>query len=652
MLNVIKKMMHKDATDPSGEERQLTLYWFNCIKRSIKEQRGEEWKDAEDRLRCKTGPEGISEQELPYVNGLRRLYEGLKAFLDQTEPSFNVTPTEPFMTDDTAIKRAECNLLYLEYIWREQKFQLRQTKKLDSALQRNVGFTLPGFDEKKWMPTLRYLPAPHVLLDPDCNGIREDANWEGYYEDVPIEEFKARNPALTEKQLDKIVTLGRSVLDENSQKDLGRNDDPKKYTVIRIYNIFARNTAAIRRIKEDGTEELPDLSLIDELTLETPKRWFQFVKGLQRPLRDDDWPYELDDNEFPTTILRFNTPVESSYGFTDYEQMKLLDVACDEVMEDIRAGAYWAGHLKFGGTPDASDLLDEEIDKLLNDPDTSFLGNKMVTPDGKMKIQSLLVAGLNPELIEGYKILNEARNDATLLGELLSTHAREFKDVTALAARIYDANSHQKINRRLGGPEGYEASIVADAIKVLEIAHQEVPQMSVLEAPRPTYTLDQETGKVTTTGETILEPIYNVPWQLASQMLVNPDVKLIHLGIDAIVGPELAQYWQTADAFSIQEFKLSTQIKVVPGSTRSVTKEHRAAMMQAFYTEMLFPLYQAMGRWDLAFRFVSHIGQMAGIDAIKDFVPKNNEIAAFMQEQKQMKQLAMTEGLQGAGGGQ
>lgn len=622
------KSLKNKETELTSEKEDLLIYnyWMNWIKKSRKLQPDKEWKEAEERLKG-----GKEEKDLPYVNGYRQQYESLKSFLDQNDASFRIVPSEAFMNDETVIKQAKCDELYLRYVWSEQECQVVESQKLDSALQRNIGFTIPGFDKKKWMPTIKYLAAIDVYLDPDCGADLKKGNAIAYSEEISLEELKAKNPFLIKEQIDSIKKNGGSTVEEDEQRELDPEEE-ELYTTVTLYHIFARNDAAIRRTDE-SEEVLPPKGLIEELNLRTPRRYLQIVKGYHKPLKDmDEWPYEYDDNEMPITALRFNTPTGELYGFTDYKQMKKLDIMCDAIDSDIEKAAYWAGRKKFAGTPDAADLLDSDVDQLLNDPDKAYFKN-LLSSDGKPKIQEIQLGEFSPELVNAYKTADEQRTKASMLGELLAEEVSQYKDVTAIGVRVRDANVHQKINRRLGGPEGYEKSIAEDAVKILEIAHQRVPVYSVLEVSVPILAMD-EIGEPYETGETRME-YPSLPWEQAQQMMLN-GATLIKLGVDAIVGQEYAPFWRTTDKTPVQIFKLSTAVSVMPGSTRQITKEHKAAMLKQYLLEVFAPMYEKMGRWDLYARFAERIGQLAGIAKIDDLVPDQEEIQTFMAEQKQM----------------
>jgi hypothetical protein len=590
------------------DDKKLYHYWMNSIKRAKKAQPTDAWKRAENKLKV----DDVGKQ--PYLSGYRLLYESMKSFLDQNTPQFDIQPTRAFMDNELANKYAECDSAMLDYIWAEQDVQTVQSTKLDSCLVRNVGFSLCGFDVKKWLPSCRYLNASSVGFDPDCDNQISLASWMHYEEPMSLEDFKSKYD-LNEQDMMKVVKAAGSSLDEKEQEALPDGDDGSLYKTVLVYHIFARNDAAVR---DTEGEEIPTDKQVESLELETPKRYLQYVEGLEKPIFDGPWPYELDDNEFPITPLRFNTLSEDLYGYTDNDHMNRIDGFCDNLMSDIEESSKWYSRKKFGSKK--TDLTDTAIQDFLNNPKKTFLPG-IIGTDGKPKISMLDIGGYEPGLMATYKQASDERRDASALGELLSTRASEYKDVTALAASIHDNNAHQRVNRRLGGPEGYEHSINADAIKLLEIAHQEIPRYSTLEIE----VVDEESGET-------MKQLQSFPWAEAQQYLLQ-GAALIQLGADAIVGDELAQYWRTHEEFSPVLFKLSTQVSVRPGSTREATKDKKAAVMKQFYLEVLAPLYQGMGDWTHAIRYIENMGYYAGIENMADYLPVLED--AYAKEQQE-----------------
>lgn len=611
-----------EQSQTSADELQVWRYWQNCIKRSIKAQPKAEWEKATKRLKAESYQEkSLTISNEPYVNGFRQHYEALKSFLDQADASFSITPTQGLLEDPVALKHSEADSAYLRYIWDERKCQPKESKKLDSAIVKNLGVTMPCFNRKTWMPFLKTIPAENFLFDPDCHNIRDEAQWEGYFEYITVETLKAQNPKLTEAEIDEIKKVGGNLLDEKDKKETDENDQPM-FNVICVYHIFARNDAAIRKMKDDK-EQIPGEEELEKLIMTTPRRYIKLCGGYQKPLLDEEgWPYDLDDDEFPTTILSFNTPSEDLYGFTDYKQMKRLDDMCDNIFADVEKSAYWAARKKFGGTPEAEGLAKTIVDNFLNDPKTSYLPN-VIDSTGKQKLQEIVVSAFNAALVDAVKLTDQMRDKASSLGELVSETAAEYKDVTAIAARIHDANIHQRVNRRLGGPEGYEKSITEDATKLLEIAHQYVPRFSEVLVNVPKQALNPKTDEFENTGETYPE-IQSLPWLEATQAMQNGG-KLIKLGVDVIIGQELALSWRTADEVPSRVFKLSTTVRVVPGSTRQVTQEQRAAMLKQYYQDIYSPLYETLGRRDLAVKFLEKIGNLIGLGDAKTYLPNPDE---------------------------
>jgi len=595
------------------DDRKLYHYWMNNIKRAKKAQPSDAWTRAEEKLLIKD----LGKQ--PYLSGFRLLYESLKSFLDQNSPQFDIQATKTFMSNPVAVKWAEADSAMLNYIWDEQGIQKSQSQKLDSTLIRNVGYTLNGFDVKKWLPTCKYLKSRYVGIDPDCDGQIENASWIYYEDNMSLEEFKAAYN-LSQQDMKSIQGKAGSILTEKEQEDLPTGADRNMFKTVKVFHIFARGDAAIRKSEED---EVPTESMVEELKLSVPKRHLQYVEGIERPIYDDDWPYELDDSEFPITKLSFNTMSESLYSYTDNDHMDRVDTFCDNLLADIEENSKFTARKKFGGRPSANSLSPAVIENFMSNPDKYYLPD-ILDSQGNPKMSMIDVGRFEYPLMQAYQLINETRREASALGELLSTHASEYKDVTALAASIHDANAHQRINRRLGGPEGYEVSIAEDAIKILEIAHQEIPRYSTVEMEVP-----DEFGELST-------DIVSLPWGQAQQVLTQGG-KLVQLGADAIIG-DLAEFWRTADEFSPLTFKLSTAVKVMPGSTREATKEKKAAIMKQYYLEVIGPLYELVNRPDLAVKYVKAMGYAAGIDNIDEYLPDEDDAQKVRQENEVVKQ--------------
>lgn len=631
----------KKDISPSPENVRLYKYWMGQYSRAVKKQPKEEWESAVDRFAAKT-------PDAPFVNDFRKFYESSMAFLDQNEPNFKVMPEEAFAGDIDAQKAAECEALYLKKVWREQHCQRVQSRKLGSSLLRNLGVSMPYFDLKKWMPSVKYVPADKCLFDPDCNGILENAQWMGYFEDIPAEEFRSWHPELSKERFRQICEKGnKSTLSEleSEGKDA---QDLSLYSAVRVVHIYARNSSA--QVLMEDKDDL-DKGFAEELQLDTPRRYLQFVEGWNAPLIDGEWPFDLDHDEFPHSILQFNIVPEDIYGFTDYKQMYRLDNISDEVIQDIAKAAFLASLTKWAARDNMA-LDPVEIHEFLNNPNEMVL-EKLLDSEGKPKIQLIERGQINGAIMNAYSLLHDQSKEASGQNELLeNADAATFKEVTAIAARIADANQHQRINRRLGGPYGYEQSIAEDAVKMLEIAHQFVPQYSTVLVEESEPMLDEFGDPVLDimTGEPVIgdpqERLKELPWTEALVALQNGG-KLIKLGVDAIVGPELAQYWSYG--MPAQQWRLSTKVAVEPGTTRLVTKEQQAAVMKQLFLEVVNPFLQASGRMDLARNWIESISRLSNVPNIDNLLPTGSDIQGVMQQQQAMM---AEQQMQGQAGGQ
>jgi len=623
--------MAKESKALKAEKKRISdskvvKYWESAIQRAGKKMPIKSWELAEERLSAGEVKGGVDTR--PVVNDLRNHYEGSRAYLDQREPSFKTVPSSAFANDPNILKRAECERKYLEYVWREQKCQIAQSQKLDSSLIRNVGFTMPYFDLKKWMPGIRYLPPGDVRLDPDCSGLEERISWDAYKEVVSLEILKANNPGLTKAEIETLKKKGASSLTEKEKEEA--DDDAKElYAVATVWHIFAKNDSATRLYDEE--EEIK--SLTDELKLNTALRYIQLAEGLQRPLQDkSEWPFKLDHNENMITRLQMNKEPENLYGYTDYDQMVRMDLMSDNTMTYIEADTYWAANKKYTGNENDGQSSETAINDFLNTNKKVFIPG-LLGDDGKPTIQRIDAGNVNQSLVGSYDLMHNQSKEATGQNELQTESVADLKDVTAIGIRWQEQKLHQRVNLRLGGPRGYEESIYEDAVKMMEIAHQLVPRLSVVAVTKEV----PETG----VGEVVYredETLELLPWEQAKEAIKNGGT-LVKLGVDAIVGEELAKHWVTTEDVPIEDIRLATKIMIVPGSTRTITQEQRAADLENYYNTLLFPtIYEPMGRFDLAAKFAEHIGELKGVDSIEDYLPQSDEIKQFLEQQQQAQQ--------------
>jgi hypothetical protein len=63
--------------------------------------------------------------------------------------------------------------------------------------------------------------------------------------------------------------------------------------------------------------------------------------------------------------------------------------------------------------------------------------------------------------------------------------------------------------------------------------------------------------------------------------------------------------------------------------------------MKQFYLEVLVPLYEGMGSWELAIKYIETMGYHAGIENMIEYLPEVEEAQRKEQEQKIMEQKAL-----------
>ncbi len=630
--------------DTETIDNRIYIYWMGAFKRAGKDMPVDHWEAANNRYSAKGEKGGEEYTDKPVVNDLRNHVEISRAYLDQRDPSFKVAVSNAYAGDDDAEGAAEAERKYIEYVWREQECQVAESQKLDSALLFNVGYTMPVFDLKKWMPDLRYLPTKDVRIDPDAGGLMTRASWMAYREDISIETLMADVPDITEDEIATIRKTNSSVLSEDEQKDVG-DGDKELYLSVTRWHVFARNDAAVRDFtKEDPQEEIESVSLVDELKLKTERRYLQFVDGIPRPLKDKQkWPFELDHKEFPITRFSLNQVPESLYGFTDYQQMQRMDTMADTMMAYIQKNAFHAAITKYLASKEA-DFTQTDVDNFINNTERAVLLN-MIDEAGKPLLTEVRVESANEALVKFYELFSDESKNASGDTELAIESVADYKEVTAIGVRADLERRQQRSSLRLSGPRGYEKSIQEDAVKMLEIAHQFVPKMSVIEMrgvePEETepVAMDEAFSPEKPEFDPTASRLVELPWPQA-QLAMKAGGHLLKLGIDAIVGEELAQFWLTTDEMTMEAIRLSTRISIEPGSTRNLTQEQQAASMMELYTNVLFPtIYEPMGRFDLASKFLEKAGElMPGLDNIEDFLPTADDVKQFQDQQAQAAQ--------------
>jgi hypothetical protein len=625
-----------DSPEVLLKKRGLVKYWLDQIKRAGSKIPLKKWENAETRL-CAKEKDSSGRDKLPVVNDLRNHYESSRAYLDQREASFKILPASQFMSDEISLKQAECDRVYLGAVWREQEIQIQQSRKLDSSLLRNVGCTMPYFDTKKWMPAVKYINPKDVRIDPDCNGIIEDARWWSYRQFQTMLEFRANHPEIKSDDLKLIRERGESNLTIEEKEKVGEGE-LDNYTLVCIWHVFAKNSAALINKVEDIDKPDMNESIAEQLKMDTPTRYIQVADGYSKPLFDGDWPFMLDHNEHILTLLTMNKEPDSIYGFTDFEQMERMDLMKDDVMSYIELDAFLSSVRKWLGGEDLPDEV--TVNEFLNKTRTSVLP-KMLDEQGKPKLVEVSLRQPNQAIVGQYELMHNEALKASGQSELMADTMADFKEVTAIGVRFQEQKLHQRVNLRLGGPRGYEKSIQEDAVKILEIAHQLVPKYSrvLVKVEMPNVNLEQ--GEIVT-DET--ETIQELPWEQAQQAIRNGG-KIVKLGVDAIVGAELAEFWRTLEDTSLAEIRLSTRVSVIPGSTRSITSEQQSEELSQMFLNILWPtIYQPMARIDLAKRFIQYIGRLKGIDDMDDFLPQDSEIGQFVQMTQQQSQQGEQEG--------
>jgi hypothetical protein len=83
-----------------------------------------------------------------------------------------------------------------------------------------------------------------------------------------------------------------------------------------------------------------------------------------------------------------------------------------------------------------------------------------------------------------------------------------------------------------------------------------------------------------------------MPWAQAEQVLIAGG-DLVQLGVDAMVGPELAQYWQ--EHLPLDVLRLRLNVEIEHGSTQRAQRQEKIGTFIATYRMMIQPVLAALG---------------------------------------------------------
>lgn len=593
------------------------------------------------------------------VNLWRSTIDTSLAYQLQIEPTIRIGPAEGFEDDEQSRGRAECDEAVVKYLWREMGFTSKRLRIVREARVIGLGFARCCMDLRRMLPDIKHMDPEQVRVDPNCRGNMAEAQWVAFCEyvspDLLVRERsgldlaklrKASEPAAGPKE-DPDASKAQAEQISRSRGVVGSH-----LRRVRLWRLFLRNAAALydkEPIGEKDEEAGPHLERFrDKEGLTEPRRYVELVEGYDGPaIADEDvWPeaLALDYDAWPVKRLAFNEAYHRVAGFSDHRHTKKIE----EYLETALGSGNRSMALKNAGAIGVvqGDKRSESELKALLEKEGLKIVKDALGPDGKPLMALLFQdAGLTTEDVSWAELLM-AWHDL-ISGVPRVKQGAEPDYGTATEADIASEAASARSEAQLRIIEAFDTEIVE---QVQAVAHVTLRQLSSVEIIVPEQTVnvtDPMTGVGVLDPTTLMpltettpehpEVLDNLPWVEASAILTqDPSAQLVSLGVEAMVGPELAQWW--IDGEPLKVVRRSTQVTIERGSTQRRAREKKVLLALEMFKTVLAPIYEKTGRVDLLVKFAELIFALQELKT--DFgaaLPDPQEILQQMQMQQQVQ---------------
>ena len=591
------------------------------------------------------------------VNLWRSTIDTSLAYQLQTDPTIRIGPAEGFEDDERSRGRASCDEALVKYLWREMGFGSERLRVIREARVIGLGFVRCCMDLRRMLPGIKHIDPEQVRVDPTCRGNMPKGQWMAFCEYVSPDLLAQDRPGLDFEKLRKASeSAAGPKTDPDASTSQAEQIAKSRVSVgshlkrVRLWRLFLRNAAALydkEPVGEKDEEAGPHVERFrDKEGLTEPRRYVEIVEGYDGPaVADEDaWPeaLALDFDGWPIKRLAFNEAYHRVAGFTDHRHVKKIE----EYLETALGSGNRSMTLKNCGAiglPTGDMRSELELKATLEKEGLKIVKNAL-GPDGKPLMALLFQdAGLTVQDVSWAELLMTWHD--LLSGVPKVKQGAEPDYGTATEADIASEAATARSEAQLRLIEAWDAEIVE---QIQAMAHVTLRQLSSVEVVVPEQTIEvlrpQSVAGVTysvpmpeTTPEHT-EIMDNLPWVVASQILTEqPDAQLVSLGVEAMVGRELAQWW--VDGEPLKVVRRSTQVTIERGSTQRRTRERKVLLALEMFRTVLAPVYERTGRTDLLVKFAELIFDLQGLKT--DFgaaLPKPEEVLQQIQAAQQAKE--------------
>jgi len=628
-------------TDRSARARKLQEFYLSLI------DTGEEY-PLEEWGRARKDYAGTPEEaDRRWVNLFRGQVDTMRSYLDQGWSAMRFLPAEGREEDPSVQAQAACDTALAAYLRRELGLENEAKRALWSACVVNAGCVVRKWDLARMLPTVQAIRPEQVRWDPRCQGDLRRAGWVAYYEYVSPETLHRetgipvltlRDAARKTKTVREEKAEGETEIVQRSQRKLEAEGKCRgALDRCRVWSFFGRNEYALYDeppedspgatsqaeqaiLREDLEAEesekgAPRLErFLDAQGLREPRRYLRIVEGLDDfgPVADeDDWPTELalDTDEWPVLWLSFNSDGETVASFPDYRNVDRSNRAFENGLSDfddrmrLHLAVRW--------------LLARSLRKSRDEIERALKTECPTIPDaldeqGRALLKQAELADFPPAILEALKMWREVADIASMQNEILRGGQGNFK--TAFEARMSREGSTVKVADRV---RTYRAFVAEIHRALLAMAHVQMPRLTTVEM----FVFDEDQRPVG------LETRENLPWEEVRELMsLMPGTEIVELGVEAIVGPEMAKHWIEKQPLEIVRRDL--RVALDEGGTQKTARLEEGAVLKELASDVLLPVYQQAQRPDLVVELVRRILFLAGVSEADALLPKAQDFLA------------------------
>jgi len=271
------------------------------------------------------------------------------SFLDEEPAKTTVVTKEGFTNDPAAIGRARCDTALIKYLSDEQNDYQVVQEMLHSASVTNMGWVVGCVDQRRMLPTIKYVENEQVVIDPDSGGNMRNANWLGYWEYVAPdmllkdEQYAHLDPLKLKKaaRLPPDDVSGRLENPERKRRFEARETVGPKMKKCKLYRLWCRNEMALYDDDPDAQkdENGPHVERFrDKHGMDEPRRYVEVIEGYTESVVKDapEWPaaFALDWDEWPLIPLRFRRTHQRVGAFPELRNEKKVLTYLEKAMMD------------------------------------------------------------------------------------------------------------------------------------------------------------------------------------------------------------------------------------------------------------------------------------------------------------------------------